>query len=71
MTRLEMKLLLMKKCILIKYGKIGIDNKEELKTYIINIYKTMLLRAIKGTYIYVCDRDLKEYLSSYIVKYIK
>ena len=54
-----------------KYGKIGIDNKEELKTYIINIYKTMLLRAIKGTYIYVCDRDLKEYLSNYIVKYIK
>ena len=54
-----------------KYGKIGIDDKEELKSYIINIYKTMLLRGIKGTYIYVCDKNLKEYFSNFIEKYIK
>jgi len=52
-----------------KNGKRGIKNKDELKSYIINIYKTMLLRAVKGTYIYVCNKDLKEYLSNYIVRY--
>ena len=52
-----------------KNGKRGIKNKYELKSYIINIYKTMLLRAVKGTYIYVCDKDLKEYLSNYIIRY--
>lgn len=54
-----------------KYGKIGIINRNQLKAYIINIYKTMLLRAIKGTYIYVCDKDLKEYLENYIPKFSK
>lgn len=49
-----------------KNGKRGIDNPEKLKAYIINIYKTMLLRGIKGTYLYVCNRELREYFKQFI-----
>lgn len=35
----------------------------ELKRYIINIYKTLLSRWILWTYMYVVDKDLREYLS--------
>jgi len=47
-------------------GKQSIKDPSELKEFIINIYKTILLRGIKGTYIYACDKDLREYLSSHI-----
>lgn len=40
--------------------------KEELLRYILNIYQTMMLRGILGTYIYVCDDDLRDYLKKYI-----
>src|SRR5690606_8719249 len=36
-----------------KYGKQQTTD-EDLKAYIINIYKTVMYRAIKGTYIYAC-----------------
>ncbi|MGB5819845.1 MAG: DNA/RNA helicase domain-containing protein [Saonia sp.] len=49
-----------------KNGKQAIENPQELKEFIINIYKTIMLRGIKGTYIYVCDKNLKEYLAQYI-----
>lgn len=39
---------------------------EELLEYILNIYRTMMLRGMLGTYIYVCDPGLKEYLKKYI-----
>ncbi|WP_062062911.1 DNA/RNA helicase domain-containing protein [Aquimarina longa] len=39
---------------------------EQLKEYIINIYSTMMLRGIKGTYIYICDPNLREYFSRFI-----
>ena len=52
-----------------KNGKNTIKNPDKLKSYIINIYKTLMLRAIKGTYIFVCDRNLKKYLESFINKY--
>jgi hypothetical protein len=42
------------------------DSVEQLKKYILNIYKTMMLRGIKGTYIYACDPALHNYLSQYI-----
>ncbi|MDN3668648.1 DUF2075 domain-containing protein [Echinicola jeungdonensis] len=42
------------------------DSPEQLKEYIVNIYKTMMLRGIKGTYLYACDPDLKDYLSKFI-----
>ncbi len=50
-------------------GKQSIKDPNELKAFIINIYKTILLRGIKGTYVYVCDKGLREYLSSFIVSH--
>lgn len=42
---------------------------EELLEYILHIYRTMCTRGMRGTYLYVCDEKLKEYLSKYIDKY--
>ena len=39
---------------------------EELLEYITNVYYVLMTRGIKGTYLYVCDHDLREYLSQYI-----
>jgi uncharacterized protein len=39
---------------------------DELKTYIVNIYQTLLLRGMKGTYIYCCDPGLREYIGRHI-----
>jgi uncharacterized protein len=50
-------------------GKKGVSNVEDLKSYIINIYKTIMYRGIKGTFIYACDNDLREYLRQYILSY--
>ena len=47
-------------------GMVGISNVEVLKDYIINIYKTLMYRGIKGVYIYVCDNSLKEYFQKHI-----
>jgi len=41
-------------------GKRSITDPEELQQYIINIYKTLLTRGIKGTYVYVVDEKLRE-----------
>lgn len=49
-----------------KNGKNSITDPEVLKNYILNIYKTILLRGIRGTYIYVCDDNLREYFAQYI-----
>ena len=49
-----------------KNGKNSIKDEDVLKEYIINIYKTILLRGIEGTYVYVCNPNLKSYLSQYI-----
>lgn len=47
-------------------GGQGIKDQEELKQYIINIYRTMMLRGIRGTFVYACDPDLQEYLKRFI-----
>ncbi len=52
-----------------KNGKQSIDNPEQLKGFIINIYKTVMLRGIKGTYVYVCDKNLREYFQEHIALY--
>lgn len=39
---------------------------DELLEYITNVYYVLMTRGIKGTYLYVCDDDLREYLSQYI-----
>lgn len=44
-------------------GKRSITNPEELQQYVINIYKTLLTRGIKGTYVYVVDESLREHFS--------
>lgn len=49
-----------------KNGKQWISDPAELKTFILNIYKTILLRWIKGTYIYACDLELRKYFESFI-----
>jgi len=46
-----------------------LENEDELLKYIVKIYKTMMYRGIKGTYIYVCDRDLREYFEKHIMLY--
>ncbi len=50
-----------------KKGKQGIENPATLKAYILNIYKTMMLRGIRGTYVYVCDEGLREYFKETII----
>lgn len=47
-------------------GKTGIENEEQLKKYILNIYETLMLRAIKGTFVYVCDEKLRNYFAKYM-----
>lgn len=39
---------------------------DKLLEYIKNIYYVLLSRGIKGTYLYVCDDALREYLKDYI-----
>lgn len=41
-------------------------NDEELLEYLLNIYRTMMSRGMLGTYIYVYDEGLKDYLKKYI-----
>ncbi len=51
-----------------KYGWIDTSD-EELKSYIINIYKTLMYRGIKGTYVYACNKGLREYLKIHIKEF--
>jgi DUF2075 family protein len=53
-----------------KYGRIG-ANEEELKSYIVNIYKTIMYRGIKGTYVYACNEELRKYLQCHIETFKK
>ncbi|HWZ04343.1 MAG TPA: DNA/RNA helicase domain-containing protein, partial [Mucilaginibacter sp.] len=50
-------------------GKQSINDPAELKDFIINIYKTIMFRGIKGTYLYICDKNLREYFANHIEKY--
>lgn len=47
-------------------GKQSITDPSVLRSFILNIYKTILLRGIKGTYVYVCDDSLREYFAKHI-----
>lgn len=49
-----------------KKGSQGVSEISDLKEYIINIYKTIMYRGIRGTYVYVCDPHLREYFKRYI-----
>ncbi len=48
-----------------KYGRNG-TNEKELKLFIINIYKTIMYRGIKGTYIYAYHKELRDYFKKHI-----
>lgn len=52
-------------------GKKGVSDINTLKSYIINIYKTIMYRGIKGTFIYACNPCLREYLKEHIESYKK
>lgn len=52
-----------------KYGKQTINSIEILRAYILNIYKTLLTRGIKGTYVYICDDALRSYFKQFIPVY--
>ncbi len=47
-------------------GRRAISDLKELEIYIKNIYKTLLTRGIYGTYVYVVDKNLREYLRRFI-----
>lgn len=39
---------------------------DDLLAFVTNIYAVLLTRGIKGTYVYVCDPDLRDYLREFI-----
>ena len=39
---------------------------DQLKQFIINAYKVMLVRGVKGCYVYACNDNLRNYLKKYI-----
>lgn len=47
-------------------GSRSIKSDVELQDYITNIYRVLLSRGIKGTYVYVCDDNLRSYFKKYI-----
>lgn len=53
-----------------KKAKAGVTSDKEIASYIINAYITMLTRGIRGTYLYVCDKNLREYLATFFPIYI-
>ena len=66
---IKQKIIILKENYFDKNGKHSISDPQELEDFIINIYKTIMLRGIRGTYIYVCDKNLREYFSKYINKF--
>ncbi|MCH5686970.1 DUF2075 domain-containing protein [Niabella sp. W65] len=47
-------------------GRTGVKDAAELKDFILNIYQTLMLRAIQGTYVYVCDEKLRRYFARHL-----
>jgi DUF2075 family protein len=50
-------------------GKKGINDLSSLKQYIINIYKTLMYRGIRGTYVYAYNPNLRDYLKKHMVTF--
>ncbi|MEB0262587.1 MULTISPECIES: DNA/RNA helicase domain-containing protein [unclassified Mucilaginibacter] len=64
--KIKKEIVILKENYFDKNGKQSISDPSELKNFILNIYKTIMLRAIKGTYVYVCDKNLREYFSKHM-----
>ncbi|GGG89988.1 hypothetical protein GCM10007415_25400 [Parapedobacter pyrenivorans] len=47
-------------------GKVTVKSSDQLKRFILHIYQTLMLRGIHGTYLYVCDADLRDYFARFI-----
>ena len=47
-------------------GKNMTDDKD-LMCYILNIYKVLCTRGIYGTYIFACDKGLRDYLKQFLI----
>jgi DUF2075 family protein/DNA replication protein DnaC len=47
-------------------GHAGVSDPKELKRYIVNIYKTLCTRGIKGLYIYAVDPSVQNYIDEAI-----
>lgn len=43
------------------------EDEEEMRRYILNIYITLMTRAINGTYVYAVDEKLRGYLRQFLV----
>lgn len=50
-------------------GKQGVEHEQELHDYIVNIYRTLMLRGIRGTYLFTEDKNLKSYLREHVEQY--
>lgn len=48
-----------------KYGK-QTAGVTDLQQYIFNVYYVLMTRGIKGTYVYVCDEALRNYMAQYM-----
>lgn len=59
------QIVIRKGCYYDALGKAAVETDQELHDYIINIYATLMTRGIRGTYVYACDPDLREYLRQY------
>lgn len=47
--------------------RLGIEySDEDLLNYVVNIYRVLLTRGIKGTFVYVCDPELRQYICSFL-----
>lgn len=49
-----------------KNGKNSIRDDRVLLDYILNIYRTLFLRGMEGTYVYVCNPNLRKYFAQFI-----
>lgn len=52
-----------------KNGKTGVKTPEQLKTYILNIYKTIMCRGINGSFVYAYHSELRDYLKRHVKVY--
>lgn len=48
----------------------GVTDPKELESYIINIYKTLMTRGIRGCYVYFVDKETENYFKNRIGKWI-
>ncbi len=52
-------------------GKNSITDDQVLLSYILNIYRSHMLRGIEGTYIYICNPNLRKYFAQFFPIIIK